>query len=172
MWSCSKISPFPVYFRTYWPDRISSTKKRRQIVHRPPIPEGWIWRILEIIYSLTLDYHWLVTFKRREVLDVNIGMWGRNISHVYSIQHYWNHIVGKDFPELFCDVVLAERILQWEIELNIILICPGCFMLILWIIKPHFVFPVNHLHTVSVIILTYQVTAGGGPINIHRDVFF
>ena len=51
------------------------------------------------------------TFKRREVLDVNVGMWGRNISHVHSIQHYWDDIVGKDFPELFCDVVLAERVL-------------------------------------------------------------
>ena len=44
-------------------------------------------------------------------------MWGRNISHIYSIQHYWDDIVGKDFPELFCDVVLAERVLQGEVEL-------------------------------------------------------
>ena len=58
------------------------------------------------------------TFQRREVLDVNVGMRGSNISHVYSIQHYRDHVVGKDFPELFCYVILAERILQGQVELQ------------------------------------------------------
>ena len=61
------------------------------------------------------------TSKRREVLDVNIGMLGQNLSHVCTIQHYWNHIVGKDFPKLFRNVVLTEGILQREVELEILI---------------------------------------------------
>lgn len=48
-WSRSKISPSPLYFRTYLPDKNFSTKKMRQTVHRPPIPGWWNWRILHNI---------------------------------------------------------------------------------------------------------------------------
>ena len=51
------------------------------------------------------------TFERREVLDINVRMRWRNVSHVDRIQHDGNHIVRKDFIELFCDVILAESIL-------------------------------------------------------------
>ena len=29
------------------------------------------------------------------------------VSDVYTIQDNWDHIVGKNFPEFFCDVVLG-----------------------------------------------------------------
>ena len=37
--------------------------------------------------------------------------------------------------------------------------------------KAHFISPVDHLHTVSVIMTAGQFTAGGVTIDIHRDVF-
>ena len=29
------------------------------------------------------------------------------VSDVYTIQDNWDHVVGKNFPEFFCDVVLV-----------------------------------------------------------------
>ena len=29
------------------------------------------------------------------------------VSDVYTIQDNWDHVVGKNFPEFFCDVVLG-----------------------------------------------------------------
>ena len=60
------------------------------------------------------------TSKRREVLDVDVGMLGHNLSHVCTIQHYWNHIVGQDFPKLFRYIIPAEGIFQRKVELELL----------------------------------------------------
>ena len=62
--------------------------------------------------DLIIGYTINETFKRWEVLDVDIGVRGRKASHVDSIQHYWDHIVGQNFPEFLGDIILTERILQ------------------------------------------------------------
>ena len=64
----------------------------------------------------------LQTLKRREVLEVYVGMVGRHGGHVDTIQHDGNDIVGQNLPELFRDVVPAERILQGEVELGPVVI--------------------------------------------------
>ena len=45
-------------------------------------------------------------------------MWGCYISHVDTIQDYWDHMVGQDFVELLSDVVLAQGVLKGEVELG------------------------------------------------------
>ena len=52
-----------------------------------------------------------ITFERGKILDVDVGMWGRNISHVYTIEQYWDHVVGKDLEILLCYIIFAEGIL-------------------------------------------------------------
>ena len=54
----------------------------------------------------------MITFKRWKILDVDVGMRGRNSRHVYTIQHYWDHIVGEDLEILFCHIIFTEGILQ------------------------------------------------------------
>ena len=57
------------------------------------------------------------TFKGYEVLDINVRVRGSYISHVDTIQHHWDHMVGQDLVELLSDVVLAQGVLQGEVEL-------------------------------------------------------
>ena len=40
--------------------------------------------------------------------------------HVDTVQHDGNDVVRENFPELFRNVVTAERILQGEVELGAI----------------------------------------------------
>ena len=89
------------------------------------------------------------TFERREVLDINVRMRGCNFSHVDRIQHDRNHIVGKDFIELFCDVILAESILKREVELEF-----QDYHFSVVVIMAHLVGPVDHPHAFLFAVLT------------------
>ena len=61
---------------------------------------------------------WCLTLQTSKVLDIDIGV-GRGIfCHVRPIQHHWNHIVVKHLPELLCQVIFTEGVLQGEVELR------------------------------------------------------
>ena len=80
------------------------------------------------------------TLKWREVLDIDVGVVGSQGWHVHTIQHYGYHIVGENLPEFLSDVIIAESVLQGEVEL---------------------VGGVHHLHAVP---KTFQLAAGASVI--------
>ena len=59
-----------------------------------------------------------VTCNIFKLLDVNIGVRGGHGGHVDSIEHNWDHVEVEHLPELLRDVILAQGVLEGEVELK------------------------------------------------------
>ena len=59
-----------------------------------------------------------VTCNIFKLLDVNVGVRGGHGGHVDSIEHNGDHVEVEHLPELLRDVVLAQGVLEGEVELK------------------------------------------------------
>ena len=59
-----------------------------------------------------------VTCNIFKLLDINVGVRRGHGGHVDSIEHNGNHIEVEHLPELLRDVVLAQGVLEGEVELK------------------------------------------------------